>query len=154
MRYSGHLALGVGCWGVYASGVNAYAQETVISVVDAVLVLPVVAIASLLPDIDHPESKLGRRIKPISTFLSLFSHRGITHSLWAVGFMVWLLISNQADSIASQALVVGYLSHLLGDAVTPAGIRPFWPIGRAQRVRLNHTVIAACGIVLFFRWMY
>ncbi|MBW0282203.1 MULTISPECIES: metal-dependent hydrolase [Shewanella] len=154
MRYAAHVGLGVGCWGVYAAIVNSYAPETVIGVVDACLMLPVVAIASLLPDIDHPESKLGRRIKPISTILSLFSHRGITHSLWAVGLMVWLLASHQADSIASQALVIGYLSHLLGDAVTPAGIRPFWPLGRAQRIGLNHAVVASVGIILFLRWMY
>ncbi|MGI2205178.1 metal-dependent hydrolase [Shewanella oncorhynchi] len=134
--------------------INAYEQETVIGVVDVCLALPVVALASLLPDIDHPESKLGRRIKPISSILAIFSHRGITHSLWAVALMVWLLASHQADSIASQALVIGYLSHLLGDALTPAGIRPFWPLGKAQRVGLNHAVIASLGIVLFFRWMY
>ncbi|PTC00201.1 hypothetical protein C9975_08825, partial [Thalassospira xiamenensis] len=44
--------------------------------------LALVLAGAALPDIDHPQSTLGKRVKflsyPIST---LFGHRGITHSL-------------------------------------------------------------------------
>src|SRR4051812_14632718 len=40
---------------------------------------------ALLPDIDHPQSWVGRRIRPVSTALAAaLGHRGITHSALAV----------------------------------------------------------------------
>ncbi|VEB43121.1 Inner membrane protein ydjM [Chromobacterium violaceum] len=51
----------------------------------AVLLLAGGLAGSLLPDIDHPKSWLGRRIPFLSRPISyLFGHRGITHSLLAV----------------------------------------------------------------------
>ncbi|MGI2025641.1 metal-dependent hydrolase [Shewanella sp. SM87] len=153
MRYQGHIILGLSCWGIYAPLVNQYQSEIVIGPLKWVLALPVVALASLLPDIDHPDSKLGRRIRPISNIIAIFSHRGITHSLWAVMFMMWLLVGYSANSVIAQALIVGYMSHLLGDAVTPAGVRLFWPLGRAQRVGVPQGILMLLTVFLCFRWM-
>ncbi len=86
-------------------------------------------LGSLLPDIDHPASWVGRRAKPVSTVISrLFGHRGITHSaLMAV--VLAALLSRRGYSEASVAAVsVGYLSHLAADMLSSAGLRLAWPL--------------------------
>ncbi|OWY40225.1 hypothetical protein CEK28_05720 [Xenophilus sp. AP218F] len=92
---------------------------------------------SLLPDLDHPKSWLGRRLPWISRPIAyLFGHRGITHSLFAVAgiFYVctaclheWGINLGQAMPLV-LGLCVGYASHLVGDWLTPAGIPLLWPI--------------------------
>lgn len=66
-------------------------------------------------------------------------HRGITHTVWAalvVGALLallgWRLHAGPARSRAARfAFLLGalsVLSHLLGDVLTPMGIRPFAPL--------------------------
>jgi inner membrane protein len=91
---------------------------------------------SLLPDLDHPKSWLGRRIPIISIPLSaLVGHRGVTHSLIALfmtcaitiyGLSRWDLSLN-AWSPLVIGLCIGYASHLFGDWATPSGIPLMWP---------------------------
>ena len=39
-------------------------------------------VGGLLPDIDHPDSKIGKMISPLSDFIiSVVGHRTLTHSL-------------------------------------------------------------------------
>jgi len=83
---------------------------------------------SLLPDIDHPKSWVGRRAWPVSTFIaSVLGHRGITHSAIAVAGLVALLLHAGYRRSAVSALAVGYLSHLAADLLTPQGLRLAWP---------------------------
>lgn len=109
--------------------------------------LAAVALGSLLPDIDHPESLLGRRIKFISVPLSFLqgdrsllpwsedSHsRGITHSIWALIACWWLFSSQHTVAIA---FAFGFAAHLAGDAMTPAGVRLFWPFNIKIRSPLH-----------------
>ncbi len=102
-----------------------------------------VALGSLLPDIDHPDSLLGRRVKFISVPLSYLqgdrsllpwsedSHsRGITHSIWAL-IGCWLLMTSTLPAAIGYilfGLAFGFVAHLIGDSLTPAGIRIFWPL--------------------------
>lgn len=45
-------------------------------------------LGSLLPDIDHPQSYLGRRLTPLSVpIFKLFGHRGITHSFLSLSIL-------------------------------------------------------------------
>src|SRR5580698_10778749 len=86
--------------------------------------LGLVAAGSLLPDIDHPQSWVGRRTRPISTAIaSTFSHRGITHSAIAVIGLTMLLLHVGYRRGGVSALVIGYLSHLAADMLTPRGLR-------------------------------
>ena len=82
--------------------------------------------AALLPDIDHPGSTLGRKLWPLSLLISFFfGHRGFFHSLfvpllflglaWYFNFL-WI----------GLALAGGYCAHLVTDALTLSGVRPFW----------------------------
>lgn len=102
-------------------------------------IIPMALASALLPDLDHPRSLLGRQLPWISGPLSrLFGHRGFTHSLLAVGMGVWGLAQVEAPWLLSgavkDALIVGYLSHLLGDWLTPMGIPLLWPWRRRFRL--------------------
>lgn len=88
---------------------------------------------SLLPDIEKKGSTISNRFKLIS-FISriLFGHRGFTHSLLAV-----LLLGVIAFPITLSlpflkpffvGLIIGYLSHLLLDALNPTGVPLFYPL--------------------------
>ena len=90
----------------------------------------VLAIAgSLLPDVDHPQSWIGRRSRPISTVIaSTLGHRGMTHSVVAVIGLVVLLWRAGHWRGGVSAITVGYLSHLAADMLTPRGLRLAWPL--------------------------
>lgn len=85
------------------------------------------ALGALAPDIDHPRSWIGRRLSPISILLAkVVGHRGVTHSLLAiVAGMAALRWYGLGWTVAP--MVIGYLSHLAGDACTPSGVPLFWP---------------------------
>lgn len=118
--------------------------------------LPLVAVAiggALLPDIDHPQSFLGRRVLPVAAVLGgLLGHRTVTHSLLgqagvalAFLFLPWQL---------GLALALGYGSHLLADSCTRGGIPLLWPNRRLYGPRLMRTgglvellvVLPACAL--------
>jgi inner membrane protein len=143
MNFAGHVSLACATWMGFVTvahdGIEAALSFPSLSV------LPVVIFGSLLPDIDHPDSTFGRRIRPVSTILSLFTHRGITHSLWAVAGMIYLLSIFDLSQLWIHALIIGYLSHLVGDAITPAGIKPFWPL--PFRMHINPVISILLGLL-------
>ncbi len=54
------------------------------------------AIGSLLPDLDHPNSIISKKLKPVSKIVREFAHhRGITHTLlgWVIFGIISLIIS-------------------------------------------------------------
>src|SRR3989344_1487532 len=88
-----------------------------------------VALGSLLPDVDHPESFLGKNIRPVSTFFVLiFGHRGIFHSLFIPIFLYVFFVLFLNFPLVGIGLTLGYLSHLISDAFTPQGIGFFHPL--------------------------
>lgn len=92
------------------------------------------ALGGLLPDIDHPESVIGRRVRIISVPLaSIFGHRGFTHSLLAVALIgaIAVHLTLQGQSLLLP-ICVGYLSHLLGDALSASGVPLLHPWSRKR----------------------
>lgn len=88
--------------------------------------LIVVAVASLLPDIDRSNSLLGRWIPVVPTLLEQgIGKRTITHSL-IFGLGIWLLLGLLPASW-QWSFLIGYVSHLLLDVFT-GRIAFFWPI--------------------------
>ncbi len=87
-----------------------------------ILFIILVLFGSALPDIDQPKSQVGKNFKIIGW---LFKHRGIFHSI----FMA-LLISFGFYFLTGyfSAFLLGYLSHLITDALTVAGVSFFYPI--------------------------
>ncbi len=58
----------------------------------SVTVIILATLASLLPDICHTQSKIGRRFKVISFFVRLiFGHRTFTHSILFIAIIAFLL---------------------------------------------------------------
>ena len=104
---------------------------------------------SLLPDIDHPASWVGRRSQPISTMISgVFGHRGITHSALAVVVLVALLSRGGYSRAVTSAFAVGYLSHLAADMLTPSGLRLAWPLRKTCGVPLYNTGSATEAVIV------
>ncbi|MBP2292655.1 inner membrane protein [Azospirillum rugosum] len=97
----------------------------------------VAILGSLAPDIDHPKSTLGQWVKPLSLLVSaIFGHRGITHSTLAIAACLWFLHEHAAYSHIIIPFLVGYLTHLAGDLLTPAGLPLLWPIKRRRNFAL------------------
>ncbi|MBW2993437.1 metal-dependent hydrolase [Candidatus Woesearchaeota archaeon] len=85
-----------------------------------------VLFGAVLPDIDNPDSKVGRNIKIIGR---IFRHRGIFHSLIAgvlLGWLLWTFVGHQYGI----ALFVGYASHLFIDGFTKMGINFLHPFSK------------------------
>ncbi len=128
MLAPGHIALGLATY----AGASYLAGQ-----VPLPELLAAAALGSLLPDIDHPNSQIGRMLPSISRpVAALIGHRGFTHSLLAVALLtavLALLAWQQVESLTAAtviALITGYLSHLAGDYLTVRGIPLFWPYRR------------------------
>jgi len=82
---------------------------------------------TLLPDIDSARSTIGKRVKVLSRALEYIAgHRGLLHSLAG-----WLLLAIPVGLFgvkAVTAFTLGYVSHLALDALTPTGVRLFYPL--------------------------
>lgn len=120
MMAGSHVALGVAAWLVAAPHLGLPAASP--------SCLGLALLGSLLPDIDHPKSWLGRRLRPVSTGIAgVLGHRGLTHSAVAVAACAWSLHGGAPRWIVAP-LTVGYLSHLAADLLTPRGLRLAWPL--------------------------
>lgn len=128
---STHVTLGLSCW-------IGYAQVKGIPVEPIPLIL--VSFGALLPDIDHPKSKFGRAVPFISYPISaVLGHRGITHSFFAIGTAAAFLWLYDYQFWFVAPLVVGYISHLLGDVFTNSGAPLFWPNKNKVSIPLFNT---------------
>lgn len=129
MMAGSHVALGAAAWVVVAPRLGLPALSP------ACLALALTG--SLLPDLDHPKSWMGRRLRLVSRpVAALLGHRGITHSALAVAACVWGLTQGGAPRWVVAPLAVGALSHLAADLLTPAGLRLAWPMRRTWALPL------------------
>ena len=120
MMAGSHVALGAAAWFAVAPHLGLPAMEPV--------PLGLAIMGALLPDIDHPKSWVGKRMRPLSTIVAaVLGHRGATHSLLAVAGCGWLLFHDGTPRAIVAPVLVGYLSHLAGDLLTPRGLRLAWP---------------------------
>ena len=118
-------------------------------------VYPAAVTAAWLPDVDNPRSTLGNglsRLKnPVLNLLSrpfswalrttsfvlvrTVGHRTLTHSLLGIFLFsvpVWLFLGGLPN--LALALVAGYASHVLADALNTRGVPLLWPAGRPFRL--------------------
>ena len=91
----------------------------------------------MVPDIDSPHSKISRHSPFAHHITSVFTkHRGLVHSfttgLLAMFIMAAFLTKLDLNLMLAGWFFIGYAVHLLTDALTPHGVRPFWPFS-------NHT---------------
>lgn len=83
------------------------------------------AFGSLLPDIDDPNSLIGRIFVHICSFINkVFGHRTITHDLMTFLplFIASLIVSLFAKDTIFFGIMFGYIGHLFLDSLTEQGI--------------------------------
>lgn len=93
--------------------------------------LAVGALAALLPDIDEPNSTASRHVAVVGAAIGrAVRHRTITHSFAAALGLVVLLrgLWPSVPPPVLYAAAAGFVSHLMTDALTPAGAMWFWPV--------------------------
>lgn len=115
-----HMMWGAFCAFVYIKYFQPFATDPM----QNLIVFLFIIFGSILPDVDHPDSKLGRYVKPIGF---LFEHRGFFHSIFAI-IMWYFLFSLIFSKVYAVALIVGYVTHLFIDAFNRYGVSPFAPI--------------------------
>ncbi|MBM7607420.1 inner membrane protein [Lysinibacillus composti] len=124
---------------------------------------------SLLPDIDHPKSYIGRRLRMTSFMISkTFGHRGIVHTpIVVIAFTAFLyFLTLQLSGIMQDVslsfvigLGVGMLSHLLLDMMNKRGIPFFYPFtSKTFHIATFKTggigdTITNSGCILLIIWM-
>jgi inner membrane protein len=147
---------------------------------------PVAVAAAWLPDVDNPRSTLGNGLsrmknrtlnmitRPVSwalrttsfTLIRTVGHRTLTHSLLGVvifTLLAWLLVGAFPNLLL--ALVAGYASHVVADALNTRGVPLLWPMGRPFRllpggvrsggagefaVALGVFILAVCELYLLY----
>ena len=103
-------------------------------VANKLVFIPVILIASILPDIDSGFSTLGKN--GVFRILQLFTkHRGLLHSL-SFCIIVSVLFALYFPVVAFP-FFLGYALHLLADAWTVEGIRPFWPLKEISQGKIK-----------------
>lgn len=87
-----------------------------------------VVIGSILPDIDHSGSMIGKNIPLLP---KLFKHRGFTHSI-----LFCILIS-----FINIWLGIGCMVHIIMDMMTKQGVELFYPLKKKIRFPLAKYVV-------------
>lgn len=123
MNYAAHITAGA----ITGIGLSYAAVRFHYHLTPPLIIVPAL-IGSILPDIDHPKSHIGRRFPMFSgLFFKAFGHRTFTHSLpFCFGAGILLMQWNTSIGIGAFA---GILSHILLDFLTPFsnGVALFYP---------------------------
>jgi len=120
MLFKTHLVFGILIWLIIYPYLN----------VNKYLLLILLLLASVFPDIDKSNSKVGKRIKLISFIIEkVFGHRKLFHSLFFWGVMCGL-IWHFFGGIYAIAIFIGLFSHLVIDALTKQGINFLYPVSQ------------------------
>ena len=144
MRGSTHLIVGA------AAGVAATLSIPTEDTKVKIGIFTATLLGSLFPDIDNAQSKLGRKVKPLSIILNkLFGHRGFIHSPCLLLLLIFTGIFylfvweawNYWPVVAGFA--IGFISHIILDAITKGGIPFLYPFSKK---RYNFTIIKTGGI--------
>lgn len=154
MTAPNHLTGGIVFTGLFCSffSVNIFANPIFITAT---------LFGSLLPDIDHTKSWIGKAFYPIAKWLSVnYGHRTITHSIF---FLIAICILSvfveknfRPDYSISIIIFFSVLSHLIFDMVTLQGIPLFYPFYKNPCVlpanpemRIRSGNIRQEGVILF-----
>ncbi|MCB0633485.1 MAG: metal-dependent hydrolase [Lewinella sp.] len=128
MRTPNHIAGGLVITGFCSAlcGVNIFSSP---------LSIGVMVIASLLPDIDHPKSIIGRSLKPVALAINRrWGHRTLTHSAVALVCSTFLFALTEKGISGNTTLALvyffAYFSHLLLDMVTLMGVPLLYPFSK------------------------
>ena len=107
-------------------GLLALPLVTIDSFFRYVIYFLLIALGVLLPDMDHSESYINRKLIITKIFAFVFKHRGFLHSIYfplILGIIMWLYFG----FFYGFALFIGYISHILSDALTVSGVNLLHP---------------------------
>lgn len=89
-------------------------------------------LGSLLPDIDHPQSLIGRRIRIVSQPIYKYvGHRTLTHSFIVVACLGGIVntIGGKRGEILAIGIAIGMSSHIILDFFSKGGgVAFFYPL--------------------------
>lgn len=158
-----HISLALGLGALSAVGFSVL-SNTPLNPKDLSVFYGAVTLGALLPDIDEPNSMLGRKTIGISNMIkALFGHRGLTHSITFIVFIGILLLVLSAfggevlqgvplissfvkdlDSATLEIFIFGILLgcvfHLFGDMLTISGVPLLLPF-KTQNYHLTPTFL-------------
>ncbi|ANU09885.1 hypothetical protein A1A1_04812 [Planococcus antarcticus DSM 14505] len=107
-------------------------------------------IGSLIPDICHGGSKIGRALPILSKLINgLFGHRTFTHSLLFLILIAVLLHNFMPMEDISAGLLVGMASHIVLDMATKRGVKLFFPLRWNVRFPFTATTGATSEYLVF-----
>ena len=87
-----------------------------------------VMLGAMLPDIDNKRSKISQKAKVISSLINVLTkHRGIFHSVF-IPLGIYFFLEALGFGIYGIPIALGYLSHILIDALTPLGVNFLHPV--------------------------
>lgn len=96
----------------------------------------VASVVSLLPDIDHPQSLIGRVFPFISKYiLKKYGHRTVTHSL--VSILAIMIIASPALFFSISiyaALSLAFASHIFIDLFNRSGVKLLAPFSQKEYI--------------------
>ncbi len=112
--------------------------------------LTFVFIGTLLPDLDHNDSTIGKRF-PIISWLTekILGHRGLYHSFFGLFFTTLLFylffktLSIGSWRMLTFAVGLGFVSHLMTDSMTIHGVKwlpPFKEFHIKGPIRTGSTI--------------
>jgi len=123
-------------------------------------ILALVSFGALLPDLDHKDSYISKRLRPISFFVSFLTHRGPTHRvdyniIFFGGISFGLFMTNYL--LASYIvfwLGIGSLLHIYGDMHTKSGVKIFGGKKGLHVLPKSLTFRTASGTENFWLFVY
>lgn len=142
MKGETHITLGVATSVILLQRAGQLAPD-----VNAAIVVCLGAFAALLPDIDHDASMISRRVGLLGLPFRLLAHRGFTHSLAALALLYLALDALAVPELFRLAVLGGYASHMLADAITVQGIGLLWPLGWRVRLLPGPLAISTGGVM-------
>jgi inner membrane protein len=86
----------------------------------------IICISSILPDLDHHNSKISKQNPLRFITKHILKHRGMLHSLFTPILFYFILVLMHQE-IASLVFI-GYTSHLFIDSFTKRGTKPLYPL--------------------------
>jgi len=151
MNYKTHINGGI-LVGLYVS-----IQMTNKSVMSTGMFLTTAFVGSLLPDIDHRNSYIGKRVKTASKVINKFAgHRKLFHAPLFYLFLYSIalgMVTNNLLRIGLNGLSLGILSHLVLDSFTIGGLPWFYPLSKKKfslgKIKTNSKLEdILCGILI------
>lgn len=140
MRGRSHLVVGA-CAYVAGTSLVGWSTGVATPTIDLALGLGACLLGSVLPDVDSERSLLGRHLHlPVE-------HRTITHAVWIPASLIVCGLLWMPPVLWCG---IGWLSHILVDGLSRAGVCYLWPL--TDYVRYDGGAFVARGHKPWLKW--